>query len=664
MQATKTKRNNAKKATAADEIVTLAMRGQYREIAFSALFLGAMNVRKTLRSDDAERVERLAAKIEAVGGLIQNLAVVAEVVDGVETGRFEVVAGGRRYRGLEHMHTVGRLNDDSLIPCRVYSEADALLVSAMENDDRESLHPADEFEAFKSMAESGRPVEDIAAAFGVSPAVVQRRLLLANVAPSLIEVFRSGGTTLETLMAFAVCADHGRQVEVWERLASFDRSRPDVVRRNLTQGKLPVRSGIVRFVGLPSYLKAGGTVTQDLFDTQAEAGYVDDAALVERLANEKLTECADSLQAEGWSWVEVSTVFTSSDSYRFGRVNPSRRKPTKEEREKLQNLESEYERVNNELNELVSESDESDEENPERDSKIQALEALDEQLSDSIDRVNEALNVFSAKQKATAGCVVSFDALGALATYVGLVRRENSSAAKAADREAAKGGGDQGDTSNAAPKLSDSLTKRLTAERTAILQTTLAANPNVALVALAHALVLDTLYERYIKVESVLAVRGSGSQQRAQHAAPEVKQGRAWQAWEVQCDSWKARLPEDPKSLFGWLLQQDQGTVLDLLALCTAHYVDTIEERPKGNELKGCEIAQALQLSTADWWQPTAESYFSHVPKARIVEAGKGLVDEATLSAWSAMKKGDLVVAAEDALRDSRWVPDVMRYAV
>ena len=41
---------------------------------------------------------------------------------------------------------------------------------------REAMHPADQFEAFAALVAEGRPIEDIAADFSVTPLVVQRRL--------------------------------------------------------------------------------------------------------------------------------------------------------------------------------------------------------------------------------------------------------------------------------------------------------------------------------------------------------------------------------------------------------------------------------------------------------------------------------------------------------
>jgi ParB family chromosome partitioning protein len=74
------------------------------------------------------------------------------------------------------------------------------------------MHPADQFEAFAALVAEGRPIEDIAADFGVTPLVVQRRLKLANVSPRLLADYRAGeGVSLEQLMALAVTDDHAAQ---------------------------------------------------------------------------------------------------------------------------------------------------------------------------------------------------------------------------------------------------------------------------------------------------------------------------------------------------------------------------------------------------------------------------------------------------------------------
>lgn len=64
-------------------------------------------------------------------------------------------------------------------------------ISLAENLVRLSMHPADQFEAFKALADQGKGPEEIAGRFGCSPHTVKQRLKLASVAPSLIEAYRA-----------------------------------------------------------------------------------------------------------------------------------------------------------------------------------------------------------------------------------------------------------------------------------------------------------------------------------------------------------------------------------------------------------------------------------------------------------------------------------------
>jgi hypothetical protein len=88
--------------------------------------------------------------------------------------------------------------------CELVSPERALEVSVAENSGREALHPADEFEAFKAMIDSGKGIEDVAARFGVSVLTVQRRLKLSALSPKLLALYRQDGINLDQLMALAI----------------------------------------------------------------------------------------------------------------------------------------------------------------------------------------------------------------------------------------------------------------------------------------------------------------------------------------------------------------------------------------------------------------------------------------------------------------------------
>ena len=100
------------------------------------------------------------------------------------------------------------------------------------------MHPAAQFVAFKRLCDNGKSIADIAASFGVTEAVVSRRLALARVSPFLLAKYRAGELNLELLQAFTVSEDHAAQEAVWEQLPSYNR-HPNTVRRLLVAGDMP-----------------------------------------------------------------------------------------------------------------------------------------------------------------------------------------------------------------------------------------------------------------------------------------------------------------------------------------------------------------------------------------------------------------------------------------
>ena len=164
-------------------------------IPLTALVPSPANVRKT---GTMNGIEELAASIEA-HGLLQNLQ-----VRETASGKFEVVAGGRRLAALKLLAKRKALAKDAPIGCNVLSGEDATEISLAENEMRQAMHPADQFEAFKALIDAGHGIEDIAARFGVTPTVVRQRLKLAAVSPKLMALYREAGMTLDQLMAFTV----------------------------------------------------------------------------------------------------------------------------------------------------------------------------------------------------------------------------------------------------------------------------------------------------------------------------------------------------------------------------------------------------------------------------------------------------------------------------
>src|SRR5580700_2552253 len=274
------------------------------------------NVRQTPHGK--AHIEALADSIEAHGH-IQNLVVETEVdAQGRKTGCYLVTAGeGRR---LAQLLRVKRkcIRSDEPIRCMVDDTHDAQALSLAENELRQNMHPADQFVAFKQLVDGGQSVEEVAAHFGVTPLVVQRRLKLANVAPDFIALYRKQGIDLDCLMALAIVDDHEKQKQVWASLSKHDRD-PDTLRRTLTENEISLGEPIVKFVGLRAYEKAGGFIRRDLFAEKEDDGFVMDPELLRRLATEKLQKAAAQLKEHGYAWVEVIPQLDYSTLSTYGR---------------------------------------------------------------------------------------------------------------------------------------------------------------------------------------------------------------------------------------------------------------------------------------------------------------------------------------------------------
>lgn len=195
-----------------------------RDIPFEKLVLSQSNVRRVKAGVSAEE-------------LAEDIRPVLDA-DGVETGMFEIPAGGRRFQALSLLVKQKRLAKSVAIPCIVRDAASEILAeddSLAENMQRVALHPLDQFRAFQAKREKGQGEEAIAAAFFVTPQIVKQRLKLASVAPALLEVYAEDAMTLEQLMAFTVSPDHARQTQVWDAVKNSWNKEPYSVRRMLTE---------------------------------------------------------------------------------------------------------------------------------------------------------------------------------------------------------------------------------------------------------------------------------------------------------------------------------------------------------------------------------------------------------------------------------------------
>jgi len=143
---------------------------------------------------------------------------------------------------------------------------------------------------------------------------------LGKLAPELLDAYRAGDISLDVVTAFTLGADHKAQLAVWNQLKANTYIQPYTVKRLLTESALPLDSSIGQFVGADTYEAAGGTITRDLFSGD-EDGFMDDAALVRRLATEKLEAKAEELRAE-WAWTRAVLEPEYRMLAQYARVEP------------------------------------------------------------------------------------------------------------------------------------------------------------------------------------------------------------------------------------------------------------------------------------------------------------------------------------------------------
>jgi ParB family chromosome partitioning protein len=412
------------------------------------------------------------------------------------------------------------------------------------------MHPADEFEAFRQLIDAGQSIEDVAARFGVTPTVVERRLKLANVSPRFIALYREGEIALEHLMAFAITEDHDRQEHAWEGLKAFDRT-PDSIRHALTQHEVSLREPMARFVGIKAYEKAGGIIHRDLFSDE-DADLRLDGELVRKLATAKLEKCAERLRREGLAWVHAHIELDYAARAAYGRVKTIRRDATDEEQKTLGTIATEREQLRAEI-----EQDQQDE---------RRLAELDRRE----DAINDHLSVPDPEQQALTGAIVSIGRDGKVDIERDLLNPEDASRFAQAEKARRRTDAPKG------PRVhSAALVQRLTSHRTLALQATLLDRPDIALVALTHRLLLKALPMYGCGCESALGIE-LRNEQGGTHSE-ELASCPAQGALRTRHTRIEAQLPREPEQLFAWLLEQPQAEILSILAFCVALSVDCVQ---------------------------------------------------------------------------------------
>lgn len=620
-----------------------------QSIPLHKLYLSPLNQRQTTEGDD---VSDLLPLIRSQG-LLQRLVVVPPL--GREK-RFGVVAGGRRLACLHQLAEAGEIGKRAEIDCLVIPAETGIAASIAENTARKNLHPADEFLAFRSLVESGTSVEDVAATFGVTPLVVQRRLRLCTVSPRLIDEWRKDEVSLDQMMALAITDDHEAQEAVWFEAPDWDR-QPHAIRRALTQGEPnAAEDRRVAFVGLDTYVAAGGALRQDLF--REHGGFILDVPLLDRLVREKMQAQAETLKAEGWGTVHLVTTSNGVNiDFECVRLRPSTRAASEDEAAEDARIEARMQEIDAKL--------EGEEEDPGLD--YEALETERDQCCEQLETRHQSRKLWTPEQMAQAGVVLSLGNDGEVRCERGVMPRTEENKHLGDDRSA----GARGRVKPERAVHSEKLVQALSAHRSAALQAVLADNPRFALVGLLATLVPKVFGFRDHRCDAGLGITATPCVEDLKRKAGDLADSKALHRLADIHADWTARLSAAPDdgveesedegssdATLDWLIAQDTETLLALLAYCVATTLDVTVARETSVPARA--FGKLVGLDMADWWSATAVGYFGQVSKARALAVVKEACPTVP-SGLAELKKDALVAAAEGALRGTRWLPELLR---
>jgi ParB family transcriptional regulator, chromosome partitioning protein len=284
---------------------------------------------------------------------------------------------------------------------------EALARSLAEQDRQEPLHPADKVEHFALLVSHGFVVEQIADRFFGTQRnrvrIVEQYLALGRkLTQKIRDAWRVDEIDQDCAQLFTLAPDERTMDEVFERLKKTHQLQPYHI-RSAFQPNQGDAARFVNFVGVDSYIAAGGQVIVDLFEDQHT---ISDRALAMSLARDKLEhECVRLVEDGGWSWAapmdDLPAAWQAWDV-----SQPKTVTYTDEETARLEEIDTEQVPLRG-LDEMTDEQSD-------------RFDALD------VERVRiqgvAEMRSFTERQKKKSGCVVMIDAEGRLVVKPGLIR--------------------------------------------------------------------------------------------------------------------------------------------------------------------------------------------------------------------------------------------------
>jgi ParB family chromosome partitioning protein len=391
-----------------------------------------LNPRKVGRNAN---LETLAASLLAHG---QGQAMNVRQIDGITY----VIDGNRRLAAFRLLVEQGKLPADHPVKIDLDTTADGGELSLALNLEREAMHPADIYRAFREINAKGIGEKDIATRFGMKPKEVRQYLAIGDLHEVVLDGWRDGIIREDTVKAFTIAGSLEQQAEVYKRLKDKGGLYAYNVREALGASDREAAQ-LLTFVGEDEYKAAGGRIIKDLFGDEHVIG---DRGILDRLASEKLQAELDRLTAEGWSWVSLAKDLPDAWSWNWAKQQPDLL-PTEEEAAELARLRALFE----------------DADPWRRTKEEREAEAAHRNLQNAI-----RPRCYTAEHKAAGGAVVYIDHHAQLAVSLGVIK---PSASKK-DKDAPASG------------LSNALMARLSVQLTQAARDAITTDPHVGLAAL------------------------------------------------------------------------------------------------------------------------------------------------------------------------------------
>lgn len=168
--------------------------------------------------------------------------------------------------------------------------------------------------------------------------------------------------------------------------------------------------------------------------------------------------------------------------------------------------------------------------------------------------------------------------------------------------------------------MSDVLVRDLTAHRTLGMRLNLSEQPEVAIVAVTHALATQIFY---LGADAHVVGIQPIKTDLAGHA-DEIEDTPAGKAWVDRHANWARQIPRDVTSLWAFVAELDHDSRMALFAHYVALTVNAVklpcERRPRALATAD-RLAEAVYLDMTGYWRPTVRSYLGRVTKARIAAA-------------------------------------------